>query len=189
MITAKPWVYLFGALLVLTLPLSWLTAAVCAAVIHELCHILALKATGGQVRQIQVGIGGAVIESQIGSNGRELLCALAGPAGSFLLALLYSRFPRLALCGAVQGLFNLLPVYPMDGGRILACVIAMWLPGREEKVLEIVQTITCVTLLIFAFVGSFVFSLGIGPILVTILLILKVFLRKRPCKRSQIRVQ
>lgn len=54
---------------------------------------------------------------------KEALCALAGPVGSFSVVLLAEYFPEAALFGLVQGLYNLLPVYPLDGGRILRCLL------------------------------------------------------------------
>ena len=56
--------------------------------------------------------------------GGELLCALAGPFGSLLLALLLRHVPELAICGLIQGVYNLLPLYPLDGGRALRCLFS-----------------------------------------------------------------
>ena len=66
----------------------------------------------------------------------ELLCALAGPAGSLSLLLVSEWIPRIALCGMVQGLFNLIPAGNLDGGRVLRCLIALLFgkkPCKQEK--------------------------------------------------------
>ena len=54
--------FLLGALLLLILPLKWLLAALSAAMIHELCHLAAVKLTGGYVHEICIGRGGASIK-------------------------------------------------------------------------------------------------------------------------------
>lgn len=117
------WACLAGALLLLTVPLQWLAAALTAAAVHELCHVLAIRLTGGKIHGFHIGLRGAVLDTSPMGDRQEFFCALAGPIGSFLLTFLFRRFPRLALCGFVQGFFNLLPLWPMDGGRILRALL------------------------------------------------------------------
>lgn len=143
------------ALTLLVLPLPWVAAAVLAAAVHELCHYLAIAALGGQVGRIAVGSGGAAMELGCLSLVRELLAAAAGPVGSLSLMLMGRFFPRLALCGLVQGLFNLLPIYPLDGGRILRRALELALPDRAAA------AITCWTGFAFALCGTF-FCLRLG---------------------------
>lgn len=143
------------ALTLLVLPLPWVAAAVLAAAVHELCHYLAIAALGGKVGRIAVGSGGAAMELGCLSLVRELLAAAAGPVGSLSLMLMGRFFPRLALCGLVQGLFNLLPIYPLDGGRILRRALELALPDRAAA------AITCWTGFAFALCGTF-FCLRLG---------------------------
>lgn len=143
------------ALTLLVLPLPWVAAAVLAAAVHELCHYLAIAALGGQVGRIAVGSGGAAMELGCLSPVRELLAAAAGPVGSLSLMLMGRFFPRMALCGLVQGLFNLLPIYPLDGGRILRRALELALPDCAAA------AITCWTGFAFALCGTF-FCLRLG---------------------------
>lgn len=113
------------AFLVLVLPLQLLMAAGAAAVFHELCHILAVRLCGERILFLSVGAGGMLMETTPMTPGRELACTLAGPVGSFLLLLPCRFFPMISLCALVQGCFNLLPVYPLDGGRVLRCGISI----------------------------------------------------------------
>ena len=115
---------LMGAFLLLTLPLNWLLSALAVAAFHELCHGAAILLLGGRIWGVRISAGGAVMETEPLSSGKELVCALAGPAGSLLLVLTFRIFPRVAVCALVQGAFNLLPVFPLDGGRALRCAAA-----------------------------------------------------------------
>ena len=165
---------IFWAFLVLTLPLKFLLAAATAAAFHEICHAAAVKATGGRIFSMTLGAGGMVMEVE---SDRELLSALAGPAGSLLLACLPMK--DLAICGLVQGLFNLLPIMPLDGGRVLRLILDQMIPeyrGRIEALLEI-------TVCTFLLIGAF--HLGIGAVLLWTAFVY----RKFPCKPWGKRVQ
>ena len=116
-------VWLMWALWILLIPARWLMGAVAAALIHELCHIAAICLLGGRVQAVVIGPFGAKIHIKDIDGTREALCALAGPAGSFLCLMFLRQFPVFGLCGLVQGIFNLLPVYPLDGGRALSCLL------------------------------------------------------------------
>ena len=107
------------ALMLLLFPLRFLVGVLLAALIHELGHLLALKIAGGRVLSIRLRSFGARIEAAPMSPGRSALCALAGPAAGALTIFAWKSFPELALAGLVQTVFNLLPVYPLDGGRAL----------------------------------------------------------------------
>ena len=108
---------IFAALLLLIFPLKWLIAAIMAALWHEFCHYLAVKLCGGRIDMIRVAKNGTVMRSQIHNAGYELICVLAGPLGSLALILLARWIPRIAFCAAVHGIYNLMPIYPLDGGR------------------------------------------------------------------------
>ena len=125
----SPWSCILAAASILLLPFRLLIAAFAAAIIHELCHLSVMRFFSVPVQGIRIGTFGLVIRSGYMTSGQELLCAAAGPAGSFILLLTWKVFPLLAICGLIQGLFNLLPIYPMDGGRILQ---GLTLLGKEK---------------------------------------------------------
>jgi Zn-dependent protease len=106
-------------------------AVFAAIVLHELGHALAAKRFGIKTRQITLyPIGGAAELERIPKEPlQELLVALAGPAVSFVLAAILFAFgpgfwAELATVNLTIGLFNLLPAFPMDGGRILRATLA-----------------------------------------------------------------
>ena len=108
-----------AALMLLLFPVRFLTGVLLAALCHELGHILAVKLSGGCILAIRLRSFGARIEASPLPPGRAALCALAGPAAGALTFFARNSFPELALAGLVQTVFNLLPVYPLDGGRAL----------------------------------------------------------------------
>ena len=129
LLEASPCSYFLAAMLILLLPIRLLTAVVLAAAFHELCHLVALAAFSSPIYGIRIKPTGAVIRTDPLSPVQELVCAAAGPMGSLLLLILSDMFPLLAFCGLIQGLFNLLPVYPLDGGRILRQLLSI---GKEK---------------------------------------------------------
>lgn len=122
--------YLAAAAGVLLLPLNWLISAAMAAAVHELGHLLALKCCHVDIFGIAVGAFGAKISTGAMSPLQELVCAAAGPLCSLALLLLADAAPVLAMIGLAQGLFNLLPFYPMDGGRVIS---AAWRLVSEKS--------------------------------------------------------
>lgn len=173
------WIVL--ALMVLTLPLRWIIAAVLAAAVHELGHLLALKALGIPVRGIHFGLTGAKIRVGTLTKYQELLCALAGPLAGLSLCLLSSWFPRTAVCAFISSIYNLLPIYPLDGGRVIRCL------GAGERLVRCLEP-TCLSLILAAGVYASVFlRLGFGPLLVAGLTIHHVLLGKGLEKRRGFR--
>lgn len=114
-IEAGFWIVL--GLMVLLFPVRFVLGILLAALIHEMGHILAVDLTGGRICAIQLHAFGARIQAAPMEPGRAAICALAGPAAGALTILARRWFPELALAGLVQTGFNLLPIYPLDGGR------------------------------------------------------------------------
>jgi len=132
----------------LALPLALLFVLV---VLHELGHSLVAQHFGIRVLDITLWpLGGMARMNEIPQNPRtEAYVAIAGPAVNFALAGL--ALPLLLLpLGAVAGLvgwfvwvnlmlgaFNLLPAFPMDGGRVLRAYLANstdWVSATETAV-------------------------------------------------------
>lgn len=104
-----------------------LAALLPAALLHELAHYAVLRLCGVRTARFTLtGLGASLYVPELHrlSYGAELLSAAAGPLMNLLLWVLLSLTGREALtqfAGAqmVLGVLNLLPVRPMDGGRIL----------------------------------------------------------------------
>lgn len=105
----------------LAVPLRWLIGWLLAVLTHEICHCIALLLFQIRVLRLYIGILGIQIETEPMRVYEELICALAGPLGGGLLVLC-NYFPEAAICACFLNVYNLLPIYPLDGGRVAACI-------------------------------------------------------------------
>ncbi|MEZ5571016.1 MAG: site-2 protease family protein [Halioglobus sp.] len=137
-----------GTLVAVVNGIGFILALFGCVVLHELGHSLAARRFGIQTRNITLlPIGGvASLEKMPEDPRQEIQVALAGPAVNFIIAFaLYilldlSNIPvtsedmsltggsylyRLMMMNIFLGGFNLLPAFPMDGGRVLRAVLAL----------------------------------------------------------------
>ncbi len=110
--------------------------------LHELSHSLVAKRNGIGINRITLFLFGGVAEmrEEVSGAGVEFRMAAAGPLASFLLAGAFYGLYRLsnslglglvivaplyylAMMNVLVGAFNLLPGFPLDGGRILRAIL------------------------------------------------------------------
>ena len=120
---------LLGVLFWLDEGVGLLPWGLAACVLHELGHIAAAAAFGGRVERLSLTVVGAELRIDYYiplTYVQDSLVALAGPganllAGGLFLALNWELAAALTLA---VGIFNLLPILPLDGGRVVYGLIA-----------------------------------------------------------------
>ncbi len=115
------------------------------SLLHELGHIAVIRLLGGDIGGFAgKGQGFSLAVGGLSYQG-ELLAALAGPATSLLLALGFGlsawllgteRLWFFCFANGALAALNLLPVLPLDGGRILRAVLALRLPPHRQRVIQ-----------------------------------------------------
>lgn len=148
--------------------------AVASVIAHELGHALAVRRLGYGNSSIHLGMfGGLCVWRGRATHRDRLLIALAGPAVSLLLGgiglgawmgagpAVAGIWPlRAALLGLTVlnlfwGVFNLLPIYPMDGGQALRFGLAMRMPWRSA-----VTTSLAISIVVGAVLAVWIATLG-----------------------------
>ena len=184
-ISFSPGLYFLLALLILQIPLQWLFSAVVSIAVHELFHYGAIRCCGYRVQSIHLGIRGVRIVTPPMLLWQELLCTLAGPFGGMLPLFLARWFPALALCSGFHTLYNLLPVYPQDGGRALRCGARLLLKERYANLVCGIAEYVCLGGVgILGCYGTFILKAGIFPLLFAILFLWRSYKMKNSLQRD-----
>lgn len=179
-------VYFLLPILILLIPNQWVWAWILAAAIHEGYHILALSLLHVRIVKLKIGILGAKIETEPMHKNKELFVALAGPIGALLTLLLWKFLPRVGLCAIIQTAYNLLPIYPLDGGRAVRCMLSTWF--KNEYLCFIEKGILTIFIIGCLFISLY-WKLGILPVVLALCLWKKYTNANIPCKDCFHRVQ
>ncbi len=134
-----------------------------SVLLHELGHSLMAATYGISTRHITLyPFGGiAAIESEPKPGLEEFFIALAGPAVNFILAGLLAPamlinlqlFSFLVGINLVMGIFNLIPAFPMDGGRILRSLLMTKMSKRRSTMISL--NMSLVWVVAFLIVGAY----------------------------------
>ena len=189
MLQADPLVFLFAALLLLLLPMNWLLSAIFAAAFHELCHILAIILMKGRIRKIHVRWNGCEIETDRVGELQQFISILVGPLGSLSLVLLCRQMPRITVCGFIQGIYNLLPLMPLDGGRLLRIILYHICPEMAETLMQRIGMILRIGITMLLILAIFLLKQSLLPFFLLAIWHIRLSRRKTPCKPFKIGVQ
>ncbi|HEX7055636.1 MAG TPA: M50 family metallopeptidase [Bacilli bacterium] len=134
---------LFAVVMLLSLLTGYLVEAATLftiVLIHELGHVMAAKAFGWKVKEVRLLPFGGVAEMDSQGKNRvseELAVSIAGPLQNVVMIVFAWGMRHFGVWGEQWSmffiesnrliiLFNLLPILPLDGGKIVQSVISLW---------------------------------------------------------------
>lgn len=161
-------VFLFAIIFYFTKQIHIYALLMLFAFCHEMGHLLCGILMGLKPKSLKIMPMGLSIEFEIYSKNikdklqlKKIWIALAGPITNIiiiLITIIFNKNIETILYGEIIysniliAIFNLLPIYPLDGGRILKEVIHI-IKGRK-KAIELTNYISNVSMVILTFVSS-----------------------------------
>ena len=147
-------IFIFGFIFLLTHQIKIYSILMLFAIIHELGHLIAGVLMGLKPAKIEIMPYGLSIGFDVNYNDcnrkigkgnalsiKRLIIASAGPITNFFIVLIFS-FIKINLLGIERellvysnlliGIFNLIPIYPLDGGRIIKEILQI-ICGLEKS--------------------------------------------------------
>lgn len=168
-------------------------------IIHEFGHFFIAKKLGYELRNCSISAYGISLNynEKIFHPKDEFLIAIAGPIANFISAGLcicfwwiipdfYNISHAFVSQSLALGLFNLLPCYPMDGGRAFASIFSEFFLQKKAK--KITFLINIVTSIIFFILFIFSCFINFNPSLCAcgVFMIISALENKKECYYQQI---
>jgi stage IV sporulation protein FB len=119
--------------------------------VHEMGHVIAAKGFGWRVKEVLLlPFGGEAVIEELGSVPvwQEVVVTISGPLQNVCMILIAQLLQWMGLISEqwsvyfIQAnlfiaLFNLLPISPLDGGKLLHVLMGLWLPYHRVISLNI----------------------------------------------------
>jgi Zn-dependent protease len=135
--------------------LLWVPVLFVSVLLHELAHAGAIAAFGYGGSQILLsGMGGVTMNQRRARPWHDMIISTAGPASSFVIAwlttlamqnfplaasdpMLAAFLPLLRTANVWWGVFNMIPVSPLDGGHMVRDFFRIFLRDRTAFVISV----------------------------------------------------
>lgn len=142
--------------------------------IHELSHAFVAKRFGLIIEKIiitPIGQVAVILDLKTVGYLKEILILFAGPAVNFCIAgimfLVIHRPTFFIVTNILIGIFNLLPIYPLDGGRILYSVLENTIGTfQANKIIIFLARLFSKVLIILGFIQVIIYPFNMSLLLI-----------------------
>lgn len=176
------------------------------ALIHELGHVLVARILGNKLLKFKIMPLGFSIFLQTNIEDynkkikkgnmyvlKNLIISIAGPITNIIIFLVAFFLPielmlkeKIIYINAIIAIFNLIPMYPLDGSKILQNVLKLFCSNKESY--KYTNIVANATLIIFTIFCS-IFILYAKNIAIVAILIYLWYINVKENERQKIRVQ
>ena len=190
-------VILLGVIAALSGKIQLFLSYTVAMVLHEAAHAEVAARLGFKLTELKIMPYGAAICGKLdGMLARdELIIAIAGPIFSMAVATLFVSlwwlFPEsyfftadFVVANVSLGLFNLLPVYPLDGGRVTLAILR-GKTHRAELIMKIIGCLVSLALLL-AFAVTLAFRVNFTLLAVGAFLLVSALIPEKRCRYERL---
>jgi stage IV sporulation protein FB len=162
---------LFAAAAVASGEHIWFLMAFGAVTLHEMAHIAVAFKCGLRVERLSItplGEQARIVDMESLTQGPRIAIALAGPAMSLALALCFRKAsPDFATANLAVLLLNIMPAYPLDGGRVIHIILGNSLGIlRANRIAKTLSKVTSALMFTAGLAVTILFPYNISLVLV-----------------------
>jgi len=154
-------IFVFAMVFILTGQIEIYAIIMFFALIHELFHMLSgillgLKPKSLEIMPFGLSVVFEIYESKKDLNLKKIIIASSGPIANMIIAIvtyiINKDLSNIIYSNIIIAIFNLLPIYPLDGGRILKLILKN--KYRYDKVEDITNKVSNATIILITCLSS-----------------------------------